>query len=126
MPTARNTDQSSGRPVSERRQRCRRSSFSAETERVINAGHGYYRLRDVEAVIENDSDTGNKHFMILPWQHLPNLAKPSKRDAHLFEAISDCPILHTPDPAHPRSCTPWIRYTWANCAMGLIVATLSS
>lgn len=62
-----------------------------------------FKLRDVEAVIQNYSGTSNKHMLVLPWQHLPNLAKPGNRDQKLFDAVTQVERLDTMDPLMMRT-----------------------
>lgn len=56
------------------------------------------RLRDLEALIQNYAGTSNKHFMILPWIHVPNMATPGRRDQALYDAICQYENLNQLDP----------------------------
>jgi|GEM_PF-5542691 len=64
-----------------------------------------FRLREVEAVIQNYAGTGNKHLLIMPWLHVPTLAQIGKRDKALYDAVCAYTPLTAMDPLVLRELT---------------------
>ncbi len=62
-------------------------------------------LKALEAVIQNYSGLSNKHALVLPWLHVPNLAQLGRRDQRLFDTISQYSQLDLLDPFALRLMT---------------------